>query len=437
MKKLLLFFWLFFLPIFLFSQVKTNQLFNNVCWKFINGGTGIHKNGTLWELAGDNASISENSPNWKATCNQFGNAVFGIKTDGTLWGRGTNVDGCLGIGSFEYSSYPNYIQIGDDSNWLDIKTFENVTIGLKSDRTLWGWGLNSEGQLGLGDNLNRNVPAKIGNDSDWKAIAVGFNYAMAIKNDGTLWACGENPGGKFATKDTSNYLFNFSQIGSSNQWKEISFLNDVIMGLQKDGSVWMWGNYDDSIDNQERRIPTKLQGVNNVEKVNISTYGFGMCFLNDGSTVKVSYYNKSINNFVYENYPCPVNTNTNTSNTGCWREIAAGFRHSFAIKNDGTLWGWGANFLNQLGDGINKSKDKPFQIGSEKDWKIVRGGNSNGMAIKNDGTLWGWGDNYSGQLGNSTDQMIPLPTKIGVENNWKIVKSNFTHSLGIFINRIK
>ena len=89
--------------------------------------------------------------------------------------------------------------------------------------------------------------------------------------------------------------------------------------------------------------------------------------------------------------------------------IASNGATSFAIKLDGTLWGWGFNFNGELGDGTRRSESfTPVFI---LDNVIsVSAGFSHTMAIKYDGSLWGWGNNRNGQLGNgtTTDSLNPI-----------------------------
>ena len=46
--------------------------------------------------------------------------------------------------------------------WSSVVVGGEHTIGIKSDGTLWGWGLNSNGQLGNGTNVSSNIPIQIG-----------------------------------------------------------------------------------------------------------------------------------------------------------------------------------------------------------------------------------------------------------------------------------
>jgi hypothetical protein len=94
--------------------------------------------------------------------------------------------------------------------------------------------------------------------------------------------------------------------------------------------------------------------------------------------------------------------------------VAAGDRHSLAIKNDGTLWAWGWNVYGQLGDGTTTARHSLVQV--MEDVVSVAAGYRHSFAIKNDGTVWAWGHNYYGQLGDgtTTDRHSPVQVMEGV-----------------------
>lgn len=114
-----------------------------------------------------------------------------------------------------------------------------------------------------------------------------------------------------------------------------------------------------------------------------------------------------------------------SANAQCWQQVAAGLDHTLAIKPDGTLWGWGGNFVGQLGVGtVSESVQTPVQIGTDNDWKEVSAGGNNSMAVKNDGTLWAWGSNQFGQIGDGLfgeENNVISPKKIGTATNWKSI----------------
>ena len=74
-----------------------------------------------------------------------------------------------------------------------------------------------------------------------------------------------------------------------------------------------------------------------------------------------------------------------------------------AVKNDGTLWGWGRNEYGELGQNSRTDYSSPVQVGTDTTWSSVSSGAYSAGAIKTDGTLWNWGTGSNGQLGvNST-----------------------------------
>ena len=99
------------------------------------------------------------------------------------------------------------------------------------------------------------------------------------------------------------------------------------------------------------------------------------------------------------------------------RIIASGVKkvsangHSFAIKEDGSLWAWGDNRYGQLGDGSNKDKSRPLYIMSEV--VEVSAGTSHSLAVREDGSLWAWGNNDRGQLGDGTTAQSNHPKNNG------------------------
>jgi alpha-tubulin suppressor-like RCC1 family protein len=91
-------------------------------------------------------------------------------------------------------------------------------------------------------------------------------------------------------------------------------------------------------------------------------------------------------------------------------QIAAGGKHSFALKNDGSLWAWGSNLFGQLGDGSTRSTATPVKV--LDDVSFVSAGFYHSLAIKTDGSLWTWGGNMYGQLGDGTTEEKTTPVKI-------------------------
>ncbi len=124
-----------------------------------------------------------------------------------------------------------------------------------------------------------------------------------------------------------------------------------------------------------------------------------------------------------------------TAHSQCWKSIAAGYAHMFAIAENGTLWAWGKNASGELGDGTNVNKNLPVQVGTDTNWKEVSAGMAgiycHTIAVKTDGTLWTWGSNTRGQLGDGTNISRNYPVQIGADTDWKTVAAGFDHSIAI------
>ena len=89
----------------------------------------------------------------------------------TLWAWGFNLNGTLGLGDAAYRSSP--VQVGNLTTWSQIAGGLDHSLALKTDGTLWSWGNNVYGRLGLGDVVKRSSPVQVGTLASWVTIAKG------------------------------------------------------------------------------------------------------------------------------------------------------------------------------------------------------------------------------------------------------------------------
>ena len=254
--------------------------------------------------------------NWIAVAAQL-NRTFAQKTDGTLWGWGDNHYGALGTGSIVNSATPIPAQIGTDANWAGVSAGENHTFAQKTDGTLWAWGYNSYGQLGIGsaDTSAHPIPVQTVTDATWLSVAAGGVHTIALKTDGTLWAWGGNSYCQLGISSTdTNAHPSPVQIGTDANWLSVAAGGVHTIALKTDGTLWAWG------DNRYGQL-----GIGSAET---------------------------------NTQPSPVQIGTDTD----WATIAVGGFNSFALKTDGTLWAWGRNNYGQLGDGTTLDQIAPVKI---------------------------------------------------------------------------
>ena len=100
---------------------------------------------------------------------------FAIKTDGTLWSWGSPTNGVLGNNTIT-PSVSSPVQIGALTDWSKIYTGFTTCLAIKTDGTLWAWGDNSYGQLGINTTASRSSPVQIGALTTW---SVALEYCRA------------------------------------------------------------------------------------------------------------------------------------------------------------------------------------------------------------------------------------------------------------------
>lgn len=161
-----------------------------------------------------------------------------IKSDGTLWASGDNSLGQLGDGTNTTRISP--LRIGKDTNWAQVALGFRHVIAVKSNGTLWSWGSGRHGELGQGNCTYRSVPTQIGISSNWgtnrDSIAAGWRHSFALKTDGTLWAWGDNWAGQLGLKGVE-YRSIPVQVGTDTDWVKV-FANRLSSLLVKKNGTY-------------------------------------------------------------------------------------------------------------------------------------------------------------------------------------------------------
>jgi alpha-tubulin suppressor-like RCC1 family protein len=159
----------------------------------------------------------------------------------TLWSWGDNAFGQLGINDTTTRSTPVTTLIGG-TNWKSIDGGQYHTIALKTDGTLWTWGNNDSGQLGVNNNTNRSTPVTtLLGGTNWKSIAGGYRHTIALKTDGTLWSWGSNNFGQLGVNDTTSIITPVTTLLGGTNWKSIAGASEHTIALKTDGTLWSWG----------------------------------------------------------------------------------------------------------------------------------------------------------------------------------------------------
>lgn len=330
-----------------------------------------------------------------------GLSTYAIKSDSSLWAWGQNAYGELGVGNTTEQHSP--VKVLD--NVTTITTNEFSTFAVKKDNSLWAWGYNDDGQLGTGDTVSRNSPVKI---MDSVSTIVADDYsAFAVKRDGTLWAWGRNASGQLGTGDTTS---RHNPVKVMDNVATITTDNSSTFAVKKDGTLWAWGkNYGQlgTGDNADYHNPIKI--MDNVATITIndspgsSQYALKM----DGSLWAwgMNYRGRlGTGDDVDHHIPTKIMDNVDAIT------IVKGYYSSYAVKKDGSLWTWGENTQGQLGTGDATDRHSPVKVMDNV--TAVAANDSLAYAVKKNGTLWAWGWNYYGQLGTGDTSEQSSPVKV-------------------------
>ncbi|MBI4932046.1 MAG: T9SS type A sorting domain-containing protein [Bacteroidetes bacterium] len=289
-----------------------------------------------------------------------------LKYNGTVWAWGRNNHGQLGDGDTIRSWTPLQVHgFGNVGFLTGITTIAGGgyhTLAIKNDSTVWAWGRNNHGQLGVGDTNTSFTPVQVNLLTGITAIAGGWGNSLALKNDSTVWAWGQNYLGQLGLGDTTD-RHTPVQISSLTGITAISAGGGHCLAIKNDSTAWAWGynsfgQLGDST-NTDRHTPVQVLGLTSVIAVSV------------------------------------------------------GAGHSLALKNDGTVWAWGFNQLGQLGDSTTTlNKNYPQQVNILTGISVISAGGGHSVALKNDSTVWAWGYNAQGQLGDGTTIQSAAPVQV-------------------------
>ena len=176
-----------------------------------------------------------------------GSHTIALKSDGTLWGWGGNGVGQIGDSSTTTRSSP--VQIGTLTTWSKIFAGSSYSMAIKTDGTLWGWGINTTYQLGLGITTSYSSPVQIGTDTTWSKISGGSipgaqPFSLGIKTDNSLWGWGLPTSGQLArgVVNSTRSLSSPIQIGEETNWSSVYAGNTTTAAIKTDGTMWAWGS---------------------------------------------------------------------------------------------------------------------------------------------------------------------------------------------------
>jgi len=352
------------------GQLITPELWTwgeNAYGKLGNNSSGGGRSTPITTFAGGS--------NWKQVAS--GQHMAAIKTDGTLWTWGRNNAGQLGDNTTIHRSTPVTTFAGG-TNWKQVATGNTYTAAIKTDGTLWTWGSSGFGQLGTNTTVSRSTPVTtLSGGANWKQVDCGGYHTAAIKTDGTLWTWGVNSFGQLGDNTTTGRITPVTTFAGGTNWKQVSCAGYHTSAIKTDGTLWVWGsNYFAKLginDTTNRPTPvTTFAGGTNWKQVACGG-NFTSAIKTDGTLWvwgQNSYGQLGINLGLSTNSrTTPVTTFAGGTN---WKQVSCGYHNTLAIKTDGTLWTWGRNNNAQVGDNTATDRSTPVTtFAGGTNWKQI------------------------------------------------------------------
>ncbi len=341
-----------------------------------------------------------------------------LKSDGTLWSFGGNEFGQLGTTANNATTNPNPTPVQVLTNVASVAAGASHSLALKNDGSLWAFGSNEFGQLGSPTNSGSLVANPVPTQvlSDVIAIAAGRFHSLALKSDGSLWSFGLNVSGQLGTVTNSG-------TNSANP-SPIQVLTNVVaiaaggshsLALRSDGKLWTFG------DNQFGQLGVATNVGTNAPNPTPQQVLTGATAVAAGiahtTVLRIDGTVWSFGSNEFGQLGRPTNSGTNNPNSspvqvlGGVKEIAAGDNHSLGLKGDGSVWSFGLNEFGQLGNATNSGSTSPNSSPTQVLTGIIEiaAGGSHTMAVESDGSLSTFGSNLQGQLGSATNSGTTTP----------------------------
>jgi alpha-tubulin suppressor-like RCC1 family protein/sugar lactone lactonase YvrE len=325
------------------------------------------------------------------------------------WGR--NHTGQLGIGTSDIQPHPVIKSMPAPVGLVQASAQANHAIGLRNDNTVWVWGSNLYDLFEVAEHPSPvQVPTVPGGFENIKTVAAGGDFNMALKSDGTVWTWGVNSYGSLG--NSGGTISIPGQVPSLTNITAIAAGKYVAMALKSDGTILTWGDNRAGqlgFAGSNTNIPTIVPGLSNIKQIAACDQNFMLALDNNGVVWSWGYG-------VYGNlgrsgnYLPPGQVSTATG-LGSVSAIACGAEFAMAVSNN-VVWTWGANWYGTLGIGSipdGNGSDTPVSTNIETNG-IIAAGYRHAFAVSKSNTVFAWGTNDYGQLGTGLYDSAPHPT---------------------------
>jgi alpha-tubulin suppressor-like RCC1 family protein len=319
-----------------------------------------------------------------------GTHTLALKSDGSLWSWGRNNRGQLGIGSLVDKSSPNLVT--GVSDVVAIAAGNEHSLAVTRAGLVYAWGSNVSGQLGQGNSgggTDRNAPVQVPGLTDVMAVAAGASHSVALTRTGQVLTWGLNANGQLGD-GTQVLRTSPVAVPALTGITRVAAGASHTLALKTDGdasgTVWFWGN---------------------------NSYGAA----GDGVSSVTPYKN-------------PV------SGLGSVIAFGGGQNRTLSIREDGFAFASGDGALGELGNGLLTGQLVPTPVSVIRDVVCIDGGNNHTLAVTADGQVWAFGYNNSGLLGidSTWPGTVALPQPLSLTSDVIAASAGGQHSVALGID---
>lgn len=350
-----------------------------------------------------------------------------IQTDGSLWCWGDNEYGRLGLDPGAELEVLRPQRVGDKT-WTEIGAGFWHTCGIRDDGTLWCWGNNANGQLGDTTRVNRDVPTQVG-DLRWKSLGVGDFTTCAIRDDDSLWCWGLNIVGQVGDGTVTERTAP-TNVGGTRKWTSVSASTAHACAVTVEGEMWCWGT-------GPFGGPTStMQGVPGLVESGhawtaVATMIGTICGISGGQVLCWgSNDHGQLGDGTLTDRPAAAPV---ASGIGNFVRLGARVNTVCAISADGVMACWGENRRGQIGSDLAAPVQlTPFEL--DGTWRRGAPSLHHACAIDSSNHLFCTGGNGSGQRGDGTGGSVLRP--VNIPGSWSWVSASEVHTCAIGLNRV-
>ena len=283
---------------------------------------------------------------------------------------------------------------------------EYHTITLSNDGTLYSFGKNRHGQLGLGHNNDVSLPTPIPNLPTITQISCGFHFTVCVDYEGFMWSFGEN---QFAAGNMPQKILEIPPVLSVSCG---AYHTLIITSDGSDSNLWSYGRNDFGqlcFGNKKRQPKPQKTSFSNISKISAGSYHslfqnnkgeIFACGHNMSGECGLGHFDSQLTPSLIPNLPSNI------------VQFICGYRHSLFLNSEGNVFSVGDDYYGNLGLGHKTKQNVLNKIPNIPPIQTISCGNASCYLIDFEGNLWTFGCNEDGQLGHGHSNNINTPTVI-------------------------